>query len=220
MNTTVLKKALSAFEDAQREATADEKAAKLARQVARAAKIKLKQVRRLSKLTKKSARKAEDKAEQSLEALELASTRLEKLQKRANKDRRKGKPRRSSKVIHLSRHRMVAAAKPITARKKGEVTRRTRKPVRARQPRRPVVVTAQNAVGESSQPKMAPGANAGGVPSQKRPVAESHATRQVPAISPETETRQVPVRSNDMPNPSLLPSTQPQPGAGAIPTDV
>jgi hypothetical protein len=208
MNTMVLKKALRAFEDAQRAATADEKAAKLARQVARAAKIKLKQVRRLSKLTKKSARKAEDKAEQSLEALELASARLEKLQKRADKDRRKGKPRRSAKVIHLSKRRMVAAAKPIMARKKGKVERRTKKPPRARQARRSVVVMAQNA-GQSSQPKMAPDAIAGSAPLQKRPVAESHATRPVPAISP--ETKPVQLGSGELENAALLSSTQPQP---------
>jgi hypothetical protein len=217
MNTIVLKKALGAFEDAQREATANEKAAKLARQVARAAKIKLKQVRRLSKLTRKSARKAEDKAEQSLQALELASARLEKLQKRADKDRRKGKHRKSSKVIHLSNSPIKAAAKPIMARKKAEVTRRMRKPVQVRQARRPVAVTALSSAAESSQPKKGIVAKVDAAALQKRPAGERHVTRQTPPISP--ETKQVPLASNEIANPALLPSSQPQPGPTAIPAE-
>ena len=117
-------------------------------------------------------------------------------------------------MIHLSSSHVKTVAKPITARKKVKVTRMAKKPVRVRQLRRPVVVMALSSAGKSAQPKKVLGANAGGPPPQKRPMAESHATRQAPTISP--ETMQVPAGSNEMPNPSLPHSTQPQPGAGSV----
>ena len=217
MNTTVLKKALRAFEDAQREATADEKAAKLAWQVARAAKMKLKQVRRLSKLTKKSARKAEDKAERSLEVLELATTKLEKLQKRADKDRRKGKHTKSSKVIHLSRPRAKATVKPRTLPKKPELKRSTRSAVRVGPANRPAAVRASRSRVEPLGPPKAAGATARAAIPQKHEIRESHSTRQAPDISP--ETTQDTVASGEIENKALLAPTPPPPVAAALPAD-
>ena len=101
--TALLNRARKEYKDAQKKATADESAAKLAWQVARTAKIKLKQARKLSKLAKKSARKAEDKAEQSIEVCERAQAKLEKLQKRADKERRKNKPNQAARKVRRPR---------------------------------------------------------------------------------------------------------------------
>jgi hypothetical protein len=90
MNISVLlAKARKELDTARSRAAADEKTARIARQTARAAKLKLKQARKLSKLAKKSARKADDQAETSLEALDGLQAKLEKLEKRARKQQRK-----------------------------------------------------------------------------------------------------------------------------------
>jgi hypothetical protein len=90
MNISVLlAKARKELDTARSRAVADEKTARIARQTARAAKLKLKQARKLSKLAKKSARKADDQAETSLEALDGLQAKLEKLEKRARKQQRK-----------------------------------------------------------------------------------------------------------------------------------
>lgn len=93
MNTTlVLNQADKEMERAKMQVTVDAKAAQLAHELARAAKVNLKQARKLSKLAKKSARKAEDRAEASSVALETAQARLEMLRERIRNEQRKNNP--------------------------------------------------------------------------------------------------------------------------------
>lgn len=114
MNTTLLlNKTRKEVELAKTQATADAKAAQLARQLVRAAKVKQKQTRKLSKMAKKSAARAEDKSEESSEALESAQAKLKKLQKRIKKERRKNKPAR---IVRRSKHGQKAPSKPKLAR--------------------------------------------------------------------------------------------------------
>ena len=80
MNTTLLLNQTSKeVERAKMQVAVDAKAAQLAHDLARAAKVNLKQARRLAKLAKKSARKAEDRAEESATTLETAQSKLEML---------------------------------------------------------------------------------------------------------------------------------------------
>ena len=66
MNTTLLlNQASKEVERAKMQVAVDAKAAQLAHELARAAKVNLKHARKLSKLARKSARKAEDRAEES-----------------------------------------------------------------------------------------------------------------------------------------------------------
>ncbi len=95
--TSRLKKARNEFLGAQKQATMDEKAAKLARKVALATKLRLRQARKMAKLAKKSVRKAEDKADKSLERLERAQAELDHLEKQSKKRKRAGKGKESGR---------------------------------------------------------------------------------------------------------------------------
>jgi hypothetical protein len=95
MNTTLLlNKASKEVERAKMQVAVDAKAAQLAHELARAAKVNLKQARKLSKIAKKSARKAEDRAEESSLALETAQAKLEMLRERIRNEQRKNNPAR------------------------------------------------------------------------------------------------------------------------------
>jgi hypothetical protein len=126
MNTTLLlDKAAKEVERAKTQVAADAKAAQLAWQVARAAKIKLKHARKLSRMAKKSARKAEDKFDESSEALESALAKLEKLQKRIRKEQRKNKP---AQLVRPSKLVKKAPTKPKPARSNGGLPHTQPKP--------------------------------------------------------------------------------------------
>ena len=93
MNTTLLlKQAGKEVEHAKMQVAVDAKAAQLAHELARAAKVNLKHARKLAKMARKSARKAEDRAEESSATLETAQAKLEALRVRIRKEQRKNKP--------------------------------------------------------------------------------------------------------------------------------
>lgn len=95
MNTTLLlNKANQEVERVKIQVAVDAKAAQLAHELARAAKVNLKQARKLSKIARKSARKAEDRAEESSATLETAQSKLEMLRERIRKEQRKNNPAR------------------------------------------------------------------------------------------------------------------------------
>jgi hypothetical protein len=95
MNTTsLLNKAGKEVERAKMQVAVDAKAAQLAHELARAAKVNLKQARKLSKMARKSARRAEDRAEQSSATLETAQAKLETLRERIRNEQRKNNPAR------------------------------------------------------------------------------------------------------------------------------
>jgi hypothetical protein len=95
MNTTLLlNKASKEVEHTKMQVAVDAKAAQLAHELARAAKVNLKQARKLSKMARKSARKAEDRAEESLATLETAQAKLEVLRERIRNAQRKNDPAR------------------------------------------------------------------------------------------------------------------------------
>jgi hypothetical protein len=90
MNTTLLlNKASKAVDRAKTQAAVDAKAAQLAHELARAAKVNLKHARKLSKMARKSARKAEDRAGESSVTLETAQAKLEILRERIRNEQRK-----------------------------------------------------------------------------------------------------------------------------------
>ena len=90
MNTTLLlNKASKEVERAKMQVAVDAKTAQLAHELARAAKVNLKQARKLSKMARKSARKAEDRAEESSVTLETAQAKLEMLRERIRNEQRK-----------------------------------------------------------------------------------------------------------------------------------
>jgi len=93
MNTTLLlNKASKEVERAKMQVAVDAKAAQLAHELARAAKVNLKQARKLSKMARKSARKAEDRAEESSATLGIAQAKLEMLRERIRNEQRKNSP--------------------------------------------------------------------------------------------------------------------------------
>ena len=87
--TSHLARARSRFRDAQTRVVADKKTAKFARQIARAAKVKLKEARKFFKLVKKGAKKAGDTVAKSFAARERAHAKLEELQPHLQKERRR-----------------------------------------------------------------------------------------------------------------------------------
>ena len=93
MNTTLLlNQAGKEVERAKTQAAVDAKAAQLAHELARAAKVNLKHARKLSKMARKSARKVEDRAEESSATLETAQAKLEMLRERIKNEQRKNNP--------------------------------------------------------------------------------------------------------------------------------
>ena len=90
--TLLLNKASKEVERTKMQVAVDAKAAQLAHELARAAKVNLKQARKLSKMARKSARKAEDRAEESSATLETARAKLEMLRERIRNERRKNNP--------------------------------------------------------------------------------------------------------------------------------
>ena len=93
MNTTsLLNQAGKEVERAKMQVAVDAKAAQLAHELARAAKVNLKQARKLSKMARKSARKAEDRAEESSAILETAQAKLEMLRERIRNKQHKDAP--------------------------------------------------------------------------------------------------------------------------------
>ena len=95
--TLLLNKASQEVERAKMQVAVDAKAAQLAHELARAAKVNLKQARKLSKMARKSARKAEDRAEESSATLETAQAKLEMLRERIRNEQRKNNPRTAPK---------------------------------------------------------------------------------------------------------------------------
>jgi hypothetical protein len=127
MNTTLLLNQTSKeVERAKMQVAVDAKAAQLAHDLARAAKVNLKQARRLAKLAKKSARKAEDRAEESAATLETAQSKLEMLRERIRNERRKNNPaglvRGSESVQKPSPKSKPAALRAIGARRSAHKT--------------------------------------------------------------------------------------------------
>jgi len=127
MNTTLLlNKANQEVERVKIQVAVDAKAAQLAHELARAAKVNLKQARKLSKMARKSARKAEDRAEESSATLETARAKLEMLRERIRNERRKNNPaglvRGSESVQKPSPKSKPAALRAIGARR---LTRKT-----------------------------------------------------------------------------------------------
>jgi hypothetical protein len=96
--TLLLKKAGKEVEHAKMQVAVDAKAAQLAHELARAAKVNLKQARKLSKMARKSARKAEDRAEESSATLETVQAKLEILRERIRNEQRKNNPARLVRV--------------------------------------------------------------------------------------------------------------------------
>jgi hypothetical protein len=93
MNTpSHLNQAGKEVERAKMQVAVDAKAAQLAHELARAAKVNLKHARKLSKMARKSARKAEDRAEESSANLETAQAKLEKLREQIRNEQRKNNP--------------------------------------------------------------------------------------------------------------------------------
>jgi len=93
MNTTLfLNQASKEVERAKTQAAVDAKAAQLAHELARAAKVNLKHARKLSKMARKSARKAEDRAEDASVTLETAQGKLEMLRERIRNEQHKNNP--------------------------------------------------------------------------------------------------------------------------------
>jgi hypothetical protein len=93
--TLLLNKASQEVERVKMQVAVDAKAAQLAHELARAAKVNLKQARKLSKMARKSTRKAEDRAEESSATLETARAKLEMLRERIRNERRKNDPAQS-----------------------------------------------------------------------------------------------------------------------------
>jgi hypothetical protein len=99
MNTTLLlTQAGKEVERAKMQVAVDAKAAQLAHELARAAKVNLKQARKLSKMARKSARKTEDRAEESSATLETAQAKLEMLRERIRDAQRKNNPSPNPKL--------------------------------------------------------------------------------------------------------------------------
>ena len=127
MNTTLLlNKASQEVEYAKVQVAVDAKEAQLAHELARAAKVNLKQARKLSKMARKSARKAEDRAEESSATLETARAKLEMLRERIRNERRKNDPaqsvRGSEPVQKTSPKSKPAALRAIGARRSAHKT--------------------------------------------------------------------------------------------------
>ena len=102
MNTTLrLNDAGKEVERAKMQVAVDVKAAQLAHELARAAKVNLKQARKLSKMPRKAAKKAEDRAEESSVTLETAQAKLDLLRERIRNEQRKHNP---SPKLKLSRN--------------------------------------------------------------------------------------------------------------------
>ncbi len=99
MNTTLLlNKASKEVERAKTQAAVDAKAAQLAHELARSAKVNLKHARKLSKMARKSARKTEDRVEESSVILETAQAKLEMLRQRIRNEQRKNNPSSKPKL--------------------------------------------------------------------------------------------------------------------------
>ncbi len=90
--TMLLNQASKEVERAKMQVAVDAKAAQLAHELARVAKVNLKHARKLAKLAKKSARKSEDRAEESSATLETARAKLEMLRERIRNEQRKHNP--------------------------------------------------------------------------------------------------------------------------------
>ena len=95
--TLLLNQASKEVERARMQVAVDAKAAQLAHELARAAKVNLKQARKLAKLAKKSARKAEDRAGESTATLETTQAKLELLRERIRIAKRKNNTSPKSK---------------------------------------------------------------------------------------------------------------------------
>jgi hypothetical protein len=104
MNTTSqLNQASREVERARMQAAVDAKAAQLAHELVRSAKINLKHARKLAKLARKSARKAEARAGESSMMLESVQAKLEKLREQIRRDQRKHNPAPKSKPAKPTR---------------------------------------------------------------------------------------------------------------------
>jgi hypothetical protein len=117
--TLLLKKAGKEVEHAKMQVAVDAKAAQLAHELARAAKVNLKQARKLSKMARKSARKAEDRAEESSATLETARAKLEMLRERIRNEQRKNNP---SQLVRGSEPVEKPSAKPKSPRSDDNLT--------------------------------------------------------------------------------------------------
>ena len=213
MNTTLLlNKARKEAERLKTQTAADERAAQLARQVARAAKVKLKQARKLSKMAKKSARKAEDRAEESSEGLESVQAKLQKLQKRFRKEERKKKPVRR---VRRSKPVQKAFLKPKLGRRNGRVQHSQPKP----KPRkRTEVATPPISHVQSQQTtKPSPRRTHGSGGTRPKTVNGRHAERDS-AVAPEPKPVPATVQKLGAPNPLSTPDVGAASSSGEEPT--
>ena len=104
MNTpSHLNQAGKEVERAKMQVAVDAKAAQLAHELARAAKVNLKHARKLSKMARKSARKAEDRAGESSVILESAQAKLERLRERIRNEQRKNNPSSKPKPVKTTK---------------------------------------------------------------------------------------------------------------------
>jgi hypothetical protein len=126
MNTTLLLNQTSKeVERAKMQVAVDAKAAQLAHDLARAAKVNLKQARRLAKLAKKSARKAEDRAEESAATLETAQSKLEMLRERIRNVQRQRNPSPKPKLPGKTTIGLTPRVSPVQSRRSPKPARRS-----------------------------------------------------------------------------------------------
>jgi hypothetical protein len=158
MNATLLlNKAGKDVERAKIQVAIDAKAAQLAHELARAAKVNLKQARKLSKMARKSARKAEDRAEESSAALETAQTKLELVRERIRNEQRKNKPTR---LVRGSKPVQKPSLKSKLSRTDDDLSRnRTKSRLTARKAPGPRRLSQKTVNGKSAKPApaVAPG---------------------------------------------------------------
>lgn len=199
MNTTLLlNKARKEVDHAKTQAAADARAAQLALEVARAAKIKLKHARKLSKMAKKSARKAEDKSEESTQMLDNARARLEKLEKRIRKKQRKNRPVRKSKPDNTAFLKLKHIRGDDKVPRK-QAKSRTKKAAKSATPR----VFASRTLPKSKPTVRKASATHGPKPKHADVKAAQPNSTAAPSSTPMTAVSRKPLGQNPMPGPNI-----------------
>jgi len=179
----------------------DAKAAQLAHELARAAKVNLKQARKLSKMARKSARKAEDRAEESSATLGIAQAKLEMLRERIRKEQCKNNPAR---LVRGSELVQKPSSKPKLPRSDDDLLRNQPKstPVKTTMDTTPRVSPIQSRQSPKPAARRAPGARRS---AQK--TVNGKPAQPVPAVAPEPKpvsaTRQKLVDLNPLPAPDV-----------------
>ncbi len=140
--TLLLNKTSKEVERAKMQVAVDAKSAQLAHELARAAKVNLKQARKLSKMARKSARKAEDRAEESSAALETARAKLEMLRERIRDTQHKNNPSPKPKLPRSDDDLSHNRPKPKPAAPRASGSRRIAKKTVNGKPAKPVPAVA------------------------------------------------------------------------------